>query len=274
MQPKINFSRSQHNKSITVINKTIPNTNRNSNRPMSETNPSPSLTEVFRLNNIASALLLQGNFRDAILSLREAMQVMKTFFHDGSSLGETSQNFCCVMHLTETIPFIQSTEFFVFSRAIAIEEVPEADRYINTPTGKQVIDDSCENIETLVSMILLFNLALSYHGLGSQGIKSSPAFKKALSLLGLIRRIADTSSCSDELIGTVAVLASNNEAIIHHQEFFDLAKAASSLCELRLILPNLMTKETSLLSMNDMYEFTLNLLMHQSAGVSISAPSA
>jgi hypothetical protein len=168
-----------------------------------------SIKYACSLNNQGVDLLVAGDSVSALEFLQSARKLLK------EALFELETTSCSGMTLSngeETLPFFESpaalpgledTEFYIYDHGIRM--------ITNTTNGES------EEMLSLYSAIVLFNLALAFHHDGSLGREQS--LKTAALVYGMTVQLLARSNMPDDISATIlTLLALNNKAQIHYDQ--------------------------------------------------------
>jgi hypothetical protein len=169
-----------------------------------------SIEYICSLNDQGVGLLVAGDSVSALESLQSAQKLLK------EALFELETTSCSGMmtlsNEEETLPFFESpaalpglgdTEFYLYDHGIHM--------ITNTTNGES------EEMLSLYSVIVLFNLALVFHHDGRLGREQS--LKTAALLYGMVVQLLARSTMPDDISATIlTLLALNNKAQIHYDQ--------------------------------------------------------
>jgi hypothetical protein len=209
-----------------------------------------SIKHACSLNNQGVDLLVSGDSSEAMSSFKMAMDILKeadneanvTSF-DGLNQVNTDEAALPICESRLTVPGLQGVPCYVYNHGIMIA---------------RTTDEESEEMITLYSAIVLFNLALTCHHEGRLGLETS--LKKASLFYSMTVQILNGNIVPDDVSATIlTLLALNNKAQIHYDQC-EYIQCGECLKELPRILGSVQTIHSTL-SQEDIMGLLLNVML-------------
>jgi hypothetical protein len=184
-----------------------------------------SIKYACSLNNKGVDLLVAGDSSSAMTSLKRAMRIFKeavsrtTSCSTGMDLSSEKAALPFFCESTFAVPGLHDMDFYTYDHGIMLTTNEESDEML-----------------TLYSAIVLFNLALASHQQGRL-LGHEKALKKASLLYSVTAKILSGSTMSEDMSATIlTLLALNNKSKIHcdqceHSQSVDCLKTISKIMD-------------------------------------------
>jgi hypothetical protein len=210
-----------------------------------------SIMQACSLNNQGVDLLVSGDSSGAMSSLKMAMNILKEAVYGGAKeapsfdgLNQAIEE--AALPIAEsflTVPGLQGMPCYVYDHGIMIAR----------PT-----DEESDEMLSLYSAIVLFNMALTSHHEGRLGRETS--LKRASLLYGMTVQILSGNIVPDNVSANIlTLLALNNKAQIHYDQC-EYLQCVDCLKELPRILGSVQAIHSTL-SKEDIQGLLLNVML-------------
>jgi hypothetical protein len=209
-----------------------------------------AIKHACRLNNQGVDLLVSGDSSGAMSSLKMAMDILKDAVNEANATSfdevRNQVNAEAALPIYEsrlTVPGLQGVPCYVYNRGIMIA---------------RTTDEASQEMISLYSAIVLFNMALTCHHEGRLGRETS--LKKASLFYSMTVQILNGNIVSSDVSATIlTLLALNNKAQIHYDQC-EYIQCDDCLKELPRILGTVQAIH-SILSQEDINGLLLNVML-------------
>jgi hypothetical protein len=204
----------------------------NNNKNSSNMN---TIKQACTSNNQGVDLLVAGEVSQAMRSFQSALNLLKETANEveeTSCPGMSASSVESILPLcqsTLTIPGLQDMHCYVYDHGIMITDA---------------INGDSDDMLSLYSAIVLFNMALASHREGRLG--SEKCLKKASMLYGMALKILTSSPMPNDMSASILILvALNNKAQIHHDQC-QYTEASACLTQISAIMDSVYALHSAL----------------------------